>query len=124
MRPQQRIVAATDTDEQHVELGWLLKGLMVAGAVGALGAILGIPMITYRLANAEDDVALVEKKIHVTEHNLAELDTNQRILRQESAWNGTKLDKLLDAADLDRVPRPALPESSLEPAPTAASSHD
>ena len=117
MRPQHRIVAATDTDEQHVELGWLLKGLVLVGAVGAFGALLGLPGLTYRLAQAEDTAIELNAKLVVTERNLAELDVNQRILRQESTWNGTKLDKLLDAANVARVPRPPLPETSLEPPP-------
>ena len=117
MKPQHRIVAATETDEQHVELGWLLKGLVLAGSVGALGAIIGVPLLAHRVSNAEGDVGVVEEKIARTERNLAELDVNQRILRQESTWNGTKLDKLLDAANVARVPRPPLPESSLEPPP-------
>jgi len=118
MQRQTRVVSGGDGEAQHVELGRLLQGLLLAGALAASVALLGIPLLAYRVSGAEDINRELVKKIERTERSLQRIDTNQRILLQDSAWNGTKLDRLLDAADLDRVPRPPLPESSLETAPS------
>jgi len=121
MRPQTRVVSGGDGEAQHLELGRPLQLVLGAGAVGAAAAILGIPLLTFRVNAGEEDVEKLSEKVARIERNQHEIDISQRLSRQRSIWNGDKLDALLDNAAIPRVPQPELPDSSLEqPAPASS----
>ena len=129
MSRKARVIQNEDpTSAGDVDLGWLFKGLIIAGAIGAFTAILGLPTLGYRVASGEEqdesfvaDIARVDADIARAKRNQYELDTNQRILMQESEWTQDKLDALLVANGVtERIKRPPLPKSSLEKPPTAS----
>jgi hypothetical protein len=114
MRPQTRVVQSEGHDQAHVELGGILQALLVAGCLGASVAILGIPVLAMRVSADEEQTKKLAEKVERIESNQHEIDTNQRLLRQGSEWNGDKLDRLLDAQHIPRVEQPDLPPSSLQ----------
>ena len=102
----------------EIDLGWLFKALITAGVIGAATTLLGVPLLAHRVSTAEENDTTLSEDVARTERNLHELDTNQRILMQESEWTQDKLDALLVANGVTkRIKKPALPDSSLEKSP-------
>ena len=106
----------------EVDLGWLYKALIAAGAIGAFTALLGVPLLGLRVSTAEENVTTLIADVARQERNQSALDTNQRILMQESLWAQYKLDALLEVNGVTkRIRKPPLPKTALEkPAPPAS----
>ena len=103
----------------RVELGWLLKSLISAGAVAALisvtGVMVGFPSLADDVKDNEKRISAVERALKATTRNQMKID---EVVRQQSAdqeWANKKLDALLEASGINRrIPRPKIPDSTLE----------
>lgn len=96
------------------ELGWLLRVLLGAGALGAVGAVLGIPLIAGDVADAEGDINKLQRHQGVIEENVRSLDEGQRYLKMQNEWANRKLDALMKERRIDPVIPPALEPTKLK----------
>jgi endonuclease/exonuclease/phosphatase (EEP) superfamily protein YafD len=105
----------------HIDLGWLLKTLIGAGALGALttlaGIVIGFPSFINRIEATEAEQKKMKAAQHVIAKNQRIIDENVRQLQAESEWTQKKLDVLLTKAGVtERITRPRVERSQLEDA--------
>ena len=97
-----------------INLGRIVTALLAAGALGPATAVLGLPLLGYRVNALADDGKKTAKRVEIVERNIETLDENQRDLMQDAEHANDKLDVILDAMKLPRVPEPKKKKSTLE----------
>lgn len=100
-----------------VQLGFAVECLAAAALVGAATAILGIPLLAWKVAIGGDETVVLKKRVAVIEQNIGKLDETARDTEQDARHANKKLDKILDAMKLPRVPEPEKKKSELKAAP-------
>ena len=102
----------------RVDLGSIVSTLIVVGVLSGLTALGTVSVLAYRATAEEAKVEEIDEDVQRQGRNQMRMDEQQRRLGQDSQHALAKLDALLEAMKVTkRIPRPALPPSSLERKP-------
>lgn len=100
--------------EPHIELGWLIKSVMVLAIAGALTAlataVIGFPSLANDVKAQQEELNSLEASQHVIVQNQRVIDEEVRNLKADSALAQNKLDAVLKALKVTEQFRRPPPE--------------